>query len=88
VRHVGLDKVASSERSTQAELTGQDRGRDNAGQLAGVFTRGGGVSATDTEHLKHGRLRLKDGTTTDGADLNRGHGDGNLEITIAAVGIC
>jgi hypothetical protein len=33
-------------------------------------------------------LRLKDGTTTDGADLNRGHGDGNLEITIAAVGIC
>jgi hypothetical protein len=88
VGHVGLDKVASGKRSAQAELTGQDGGRDDAGQLASVLTRGGGVRTTDTEHLKHGGLRLENGTATNGADLNRGHGDGNLEITIAAVVIC
>lgn len=83
--HVGSDQVSCSQGSTQTELTSQHRGGNDARQLAGVFTRGGGVRSPDTKQVKHSGLRFKDSTTTNGADLDGRHGDGDLEVTIVAV---
>jgi hypothetical protein len=85
VSHVCLDQVASSEGGAQAELSGQDGSGDDAGQLAGVLTGGGGVGSANTEQIQHSGLCLKDGTATDGADLNGRHRDGNLKVAIVAV---
>lgn len=82
--HVGSDKVTSSESSTETELTSEYRSRDNTGQLAGILTRGGGVSATDTKQIQHRALGLEDGTTTNGTNFNGRHRHGNLEVTIVA----
>ena len=83
--HVSPNQVSCSQGSTQTELTSQHRGGNDARQLARVLTRGGGVRSANTEQVKHSGLRLKDGTTTNGTDLNRGHRDSDLKVTIVAV---
>lgn len=85
--HVGSDKVTSGKSRTETELTSQDGSRDNTGQLAGVLTGGGRVSAADTEQIQHRALGLEDGTTADGADLNGRHRHGNLKVTVVAAEI-
>ena len=36
------------------------------------------MGASDAEEVKHSGLGLKDGTATEGADLDGGHGDGDF----------
>lgn len=85
VGHVGPDEVTSGESSAQTKLTGEDGSRDNTGQLAGVLTRGSRVGAPDTKQVQHRALGLKDGTTTNGADLNGRHGHSDLQVAVVAV---
>lgn len=82
VGHMSPDEMSGGESSAQAELTSENRGSDDARQLASILTRGGGVRATDTKEIQHGALSLQDGTTTDGTDLDTGHGNCDLEVTV------
>ena len=83
--HVGRDKVACGEGGGEAELAGEDASGDDAGELAGVRAGRGGVGAADAEQVEHGGLRGEEGAAADGADLDRGHGDGDLEAAVVAV---
>lgn len=56
MRHVGLDEMASREGGTEAQLAGQDGGAHDAGELAGVVARGGGVGAAHAEEVEHAGL--------------------------------
>lgn len=76
--------MTGSKRSVQAQLTGQDRGRDDAGELAGVVTWVSRVRAANAEKIQHGGLGLEDGAAADGADFNGGHGDGDVEVAVMA----
>ena len=44
------------------------------------------MRAANTEKIEHGGLRLEDSATADGADFDAGHADGDLEVTVEAVG--
>jgi hypothetical protein len=87
VGHVGFDKVTSGKSSTETELTSQDGSRDYTGQLAGVLTGGGRVSATNTKQIQHRALGLENGTTADSSDLYGGHRHGDLKVTVVAADI-
>ena len=84
VRHVGLDKVTGREGSAQAELTGENGGGNDTGELASVLTGGSGVSSTDSQEIQHGSLAFEDGTSANGADLDGGHGYSNLKVAVVA----
>jgi hypothetical protein len=77
--------MAGSKSSAQTEFTGQDGGGNDTRQLAGVLTRGGGVSTAYTQEVQHSSLAFKDSTTADGTDLDRGHRNSDLEIAVVAV---
>lgn len=77
--HVSPDQVASRQGTAKRQLTGQDTSSDNTGEAAGVLARARGVGATDTKHVKHGALGLKDSAAAEGTDFERGHGDRDLE---------
>jgi hypothetical protein len=74
VGHVRPDEVAGGEGACG----------DDLGELLGVLTRSGGVGAAHAEEVKHGCLGLEDGAAADGADFDRRHGDGNLEVSFEA----
>jgi hypothetical protein len=82
--HVSADKVASREGTTKRQFASEDGGGDDAGKALGIGARLGWMRATDTEHVEHGALRVKDGTSTECTDLERGHGDRNLEVPVKA----
>lgn len=79
MRHVCPDQMASCKSRTERKLASQHGGTDDTGQSACVVARDGGMRAAHSEHVKHCTLWLKDSATTESADLNRGHGDGDLE---------
>lgn len=79
MRHVSLDQVAGSKGTAEGQFTSQDCRGNDAGKAAGVVARVGGVRSSDTEQLQHGALGVQDGATTESADFQRGHGDGDLE---------
>lgn len=82
--HVSLDQVTSGESSTETEFTGKDRGSDDPRKLASVVSGVCGVSATNTEEIQHRGLSLKDSATTNGSNLDRRHGDGDLKVSVGA----
>lgn len=53
VAHVSLDEMASSERTAQAKLTGQDTGGNDAGELTSIVAWLCHVSATHAEKIEH-----------------------------------
>ena len=67
--HVCLDEVTGAQRTVEREFSSENAGGNDAGELAGVVARGSGVSASDAEEVEHGRLRLEDGTATNGTDF-------------------
>jgi hypothetical protein len=77
--------MTGSKGSAQTELTGQHGGGNDARQLAGILTGGGWVSTADTQKVQHGSLAFKDGTTTNGADLDGRHRHSDLEVAVVAV---
>jgi hypothetical protein len=86
VRHVRLHQVARGQSRVQTELTGQDGSGHNAGEFSCVVAGVGQVGTTDSQHVKNGTLRLKDGTASDGADFDGGHGDGNAKVAFGGPG--
>lgn len=84
MRHVALNEVTGREGAAEGELTGEDTGGDDTGELARVVTGVGWVGAAHTEEVEHCGLGLEDGPTAEGADFDRGHGDGDLEVTVEA----
>lgn len=82
MRHVGFDQVAGGEGGAQGQFAGEDTRGDDFGELLGVGARGGGVGAADAEEVEHSGLGLEDGAAADGADFDRGHGDGDLEVAV------
>lgn len=83
--HMGPDKVTRGKRAAETQLARQHAGGDNAREAAGVLAGAGGVRAADAEHVEHGGLGLQDGAAAEGADFDRGHGDGDLEGAAEAV---
>lgn len=83
---MALDKLARSQGGAEAQLAGQDRGGDDACQLAGIVTWVFGVSAAQAEEVEHGGLRAEDGATAYCANFDGGHGDGDLEIAFVDSG--
>lgn len=78
MRHVGLDKVTGRKGGAKTELTRENGGGNDAGELASVLTRGGGVRSADSQEVQHGTLGFEDGTSANSADFDGGHGHGNL----------
>jgi len=73
------DQMASCQSRAKREFTSKNTSGDDAGELPSVGAGGGHVSAADAEEVEHGGLGLEDGAAADGADFDRGHGDGDLE---------
>jgi len=44
------------------------------------------MGAAHAEEVEHGGLRGEEGAAADGADFDAGHGDGDLEVAVVAVG--
>ena len=79
-----LDKMTSAKSAVERQLSSENTGTDDAGKLACVITRGLLVRAAYAKEVKHGGLGLKDGTAANSADLDGGHGDGDLEVAVDA----
>lgn len=82
MRHMRLDQMARGQRRTQRKLTRQHAGSDDAGELARIVAGVGGMGASHAQQVEHGGLGLEDGAAADGADFDRGHADGDLEIAV------
>lgn len=74
------DEVTSRKSTDERKLACHTCRGDDAGELLGVLTGVGWVGSFDAEHLENGSLGCEDGTTTDGADFDTGHGDGHEKI--------
>jgi hypothetical protein len=81
---VCLDKVTGAQGAVEGQFTCEHTGGDDARELACVVTGRFRVRATDTEKIEHGGLGVENGAAADGADFDRGHGDGDLEVTVDA----
>ena len=79
-----LDKMTGAQSAVERQLSSENAGTDDAGKLACVVTRSLLVRAAYAKEVQHSGLGLKDGTAANGADLNRGHGDGDLEVAVDA----
>lgn len=82
--HVRLDQMPGREGAAQTELAGQYGSGNDTREALRILAWVRGVGAAHAEEVEHGALGLEDGTTTDGTDFDRRHGDGDLEITIIA----
>jgi hypothetical protein len=76
--------MASSKGCAERQLTSKNTSSNDTCELTSVVARVCRVSATDAEQIEHGRLRLEDCTTTDGANFNTRHGDRDLKVTTKA----
>lgn len=77
--HVCTDKMACCEGRAEAEFAGEDRGCNDAGQLATIRARSRGVGAAHTEEIEHGCLGREEGAAADCTDFDAWHGDGDLK---------
>jgi hypothetical protein len=82
MRHMRLHQMARGQGRAQAELTRQHACGNDAGELARVVAGVGGMRASHAEQVEHGGLGLEDGAAADGADFDRGHADGDLEVAV------
>ena len=78
------DKMTSAQSAVERQLSSENASTDDAGKLACVVTRNLLVRAANAEKVQHSGLGLKDCTAANGADLNGGHGDRDLEVAIDA----
>lgn len=69
VCHVRLDEMTRTQRTIQTEFTRKHTCGNDAGKLPCIVTRGGWVSATHAEEVKHGGLGLENGATANGANF-------------------
>ena len=79
-----LDKMTSAQSAVERQLSSENASTNDAGKLACVVTRSLLVRAAYAKEVQHSGLRLKDSTAANGADLDGGHGDGDLEVTVDA----
>lgn len=78
VRHVGPDKVPSSQCRAERELSSQyGRGNDPSEHPC-IITRVCWMSATDSKEVEHGTLRLEDGATADCTNFDGRHRNRDL----------
>lgn len=77
---VAPDQMTGSEGGHEAQLTGQHGGADHSGQLGGVLARVSRMRPLDPKHLQARGLGRKDSSTANGADLDAGHGAGDVEV--------
>lgn len=77
--HVCSYEMTGSQSTAKRKLTSENSSGHNAGQPPGVLTWAGGVGTADAEQVEHGGLGIKDSATTERANLNGGHGDGDLQ---------
>ena len=70
MRHVRLHQVSRSKSRAKRQLTGEDAGGDDFGELTRVRARFGHVCATHAEEVEHGCLGLENGAAADGADFD------------------
>ena len=82
--HVCPDEVTGRESAAERQLTGKHSGSHNAGKTASILARMSRVWAANAQHVEHSGLRVENGTSTKSADLERRHGDGDLERTTKA----
>jgi len=80
--HVCSDKVTRGKSTAEAEFPSQNAGSHNASETSGIVAGICGVGTTDPKKIKHCALGFKNRATADGADLNAGHGNADLEIAI------
>jgi len=76
--------VTSSKGCAERQLTSQNTSSNDTCKLTGVVTGACRVGTTDAEQIEHGRLGLKNCTTTDGTNFDTGHRDRDLEVTTKA----
>jgi hypothetical protein len=76
--------MTSAQSAVERQLSSENASTDDAGKLACVVTRNLLVRAAYAEEVQHSGLGLKDGTAANGADLNGGHGDGDLKVAVDA----
>ena len=81
------DKVASRKGAHERELTGHNSRGDDTGELARVGTGLIHVGSLNSEHLKTSTLSRKDGTSSDGSDLEGRHVDGHVEVLSVVDGL-
>ena len=77
--HVRSHEMTGSQSTAERKLTSENSSSHNTGQPSGVLAWAGGMGAADTEQVEHCRLGIKDSTTTERANLNGRHGDGDLQ---------
>jgi hypothetical protein len=65
--------MARRQSSTRAQFACQHGGCDNAGQLASIISRVGGMCTSNTQQIEHGGLRFKDGSAADCSNFNARH---------------
>lgn len=70
---VCTNEVSGGKSAQKRQLTGHDRGGDNAGQALGVLTRSSLVRTPDAQHLEDRSLGTQNSTPTNSANLDGGH---------------
>ena len=80
-----LNQMTRTKRRAQRDFTSKNTNSDDTCEFPCVVARVCRMRTTNTEHVKHSRLRLEDCAAAESTDFDRGHGDGNLEIAIEAV---
>ena len=83
--HVSFDEMPCCEGTAEGEFAGQDGSGDDTGEAPRVVSGGCWVRAPDAEHVKHSALGFKNGTATESTDLQRRHGDGDLQGSVKTV---
>lgn len=76
--HVRPDQMSSCQGAAETQFSCKHTGSYDAGQASRVVARIDWVCSSDAEQVEHGTLRLKDGTTANGANLDGRHGDADL----------
>ena len=88
MRHMRSNQMTRRQRSIQTQFTRQHSRGDDTRELSRVVARAFGVRAAHAQEVEAGGLGLEDGAAADGADFDGGHGDGDVEVAVVAVGVC
>lgn len=82
MRHVSSDQMSGREGTAKTELSSKNAGSNYACKFSSIITGNRRMGTTDAEQVKTCTLRFKDCTSSNGSNLNRGHGHGYLKIPI------
>ena len=76
--HVRPNQMSSCQGAAETQFSCKNAGSYDPGQASRVVARVDRVCSSDAEQVEHCTLRLKDCTTTYGANLDGRHGDADL----------